>query len=379
MSLYTFKTVIDDGRITQTITSHCGCTIKSNFTGEITIRNDNSWCPAFYVFDDKGRFNETICDHKRAHFFKQVNQNDEIKLVLISKTSSQSGNPDNIVEIYADSAGSGFFSITCGSTSESITKTTRPTFVTGTNEAFNKGTRKALPTRSAINKVTSVAEPDTNFNDSKPEFPSYNKGTRKALPTRSAINNLTSVTEPDKYGPYLNASKSEFPYMYAVVAGCIVVVAIIIYVFICKRRKNRAQNTSKEEGKEDRTYNNATNGIERPENGESSKQQQQLPDNPLYHSYLVNEDCGYSACGNESFISTEQLPYNPLYHSYQANGGKVDSKYDKDEARTLLLQGSNAVYAQPNKLARASIVNHNDSNESQIENVYAQVNKTNET
>ena len=100
----------------------------------------------------------------------------------------------------------------------------------------------------------------------------------------------------------------------------------------------------------------------------------------MYHSYLVNEDCGYSTCGNESFVSTEQLPYNPLYHSYQANGGnKEDSKYDKDEAGTLLLQDSNAVYAQPNKLARASIVNHDDSNESQIENVYAQVNKTNET
>ena len=42
------KTVIDDGRFTQTITSHCGCTIKSNFTGELTIRNDNRWCPAFY-------------------------------------------------------------------------------------------------------------------------------------------------------------------------------------------------------------------------------------------------------------------------------------------------------------------------------------------
>ena len=95
------KTVIDDGRYTQTITSHCGCTIKSNFTGKLTIRSDNACSPAFYVFDDKGRFNETICDHKRAHFFKQVNQNDEIKLVLISKTSSQSGNPDNIVEIYA--------------------------------------------------------------------------------------------------------------------------------------------------------------------------------------------------------------------------------------------------------------------------------------
>ena len=99
----------------------------------------------------------------------------------------------------------------------------------------------------------------------------------------------------------------------------------------------------------------------------------------MYHSYLVNEDCGYSTCGNESIVSTEQLPYNHLYHSYQANGGKEDSKYYKDEAGTLLLQDSNAVYAQPNKLTRVSNAYHNDSNESQFENVYAQVNKTKKT
>ena len=95
------KTVINDARNIPNITTHCGCTIKSNFTGELTIRSDNACSPAFYVFDDKGRFNETICDHEKAQFFKPVDQSDEIKLALISKSSSQSENPGNIVEIYA--------------------------------------------------------------------------------------------------------------------------------------------------------------------------------------------------------------------------------------------------------------------------------------
>ena len=143
------------------------------------------------------------------------------------------------------------------------------------------------------------------------------------------------------------------------------------------RRKNRARNTCNEERKEARTYNNATNGVERPENVDPSKQH--LPDNPLYHSYQVNDDSGYSTCGNGYLVSTEQLPDNPLYHSYQENEDKEDTKNEKDEVGTLLLQDSNAVYAQPNKLTRSSNVNQGDYNESQNENVYAQVNKTKKT
>ena len=100
----------------------------------------------------------------------------------------------------------------------------------------------------------------------------------------------------------------------------------------------------------------------------------------MYQSYQVNYDRGYSNCGIESIALIEQLPDNPLYHSHQENGGKDDSKQNNGkDAGTLSLEDSNAVYAQPNKLAQASNSNQDDSNESQNENVYAQVNKTKET
>ena len=100
----------------------------------------------------------------------------------------------------------------------------------------------------------------------------------------------------------------------------------------------------------------------------------------MYQSYQVNDDGGYSTCRNENIDHTEQLPDNPLYHSYQANGSKDDSKQNNvKDAGTLSLEDSNAVYAQPNKLAKASNSNQDDSNESQNENVYAQVNKTKKT
>lgn len=76
----------------------------------------------------------------------------------------------------------------------------------------------------------------------------------------------------------------------------------------------------------------------------------------------------------------EQLPDNPLYHSHQENVDKDDSKQNNGkDAGTLSLEDSNAVYAQPNKLAKVSNSNQDNSNESQNENVYAQVNKTKET
>ena len=144
------------------------------------------------------------------------------------------------------------------------------------------------------------------------------------------------------------------------------------------RRKNRARNTSNEEKNEARTYNNATNGIERPENVDPSKQH--LPDNPLYQSYQENDDGGYSTCKNENIGHTEKLPDNTLYNSYQASGSKEDSKQNNGkDAGTLPIQDGNDVYAQPNKLAKVSNANQDDSNESQNENVYAQVNKTKES
>lgn len=145
------------------------------------------------------------------------------------------------------------------------------------------------------------------------------------------------------------------------------------------RRKTRARKTIREETKEARTFDNATDGIERPEYADSTAQQQ-LPDNPLYQSYQENDDGGYSTCRNENIGYTEQLPNNPLYHSYQANGSKEDSKQNNGkDAGTLPLEDSNAVHAQPNKLAEISNSNQDYSNESQNENVYAQVNKTRET
>ena len=95
------KTVIDDAWNKQNITSHCNCTIKINFSGQLMIRSDNTCSPGFYVFDDKRRFNETICNHNKAHFSKKVTKGDKLKLVLMNTSLIQSGNPGNIVEIYA--------------------------------------------------------------------------------------------------------------------------------------------------------------------------------------------------------------------------------------------------------------------------------------
>nr|XP_022291002.1 uncharacterized protein LOC111102508 isoform X1 [Crassostrea virginica] len=234
------KTVIYDASNTQNITSHCYCEIKSNFTGELILASDTICSPGFYVFDNNGKFNETICDHKAAHFRKNVSMGDKVKLVFINNSSFQSGNSEGIVKIYAGYAGIGLFSVTCGSAADSIGRTTIPTLVTGT-----------------------------------------------------------------------------FEYRYAVAAESIViVVAVIIFLFLYIRKKTRASNKNKEETTEGRTFDHATNGIERPENVDSNEQQQ-LPNNPLFQLYQINDDGGYSTCRIENIGYTEHLPDDTLYHIYE--------------------------------------------------------------
>lgn len=135
------------------------------------------------------------------------------------------------------------------------------------------------------------------------------------------------------------------------------------------RNRNSVRNTSKKDTNEAGTNNDTTKCSKRtrPENVDSNEHQ--LPDNPLYHSYQVND-----ASGNENQISTEQLPDNPLYHSYLENDDKGNSKIEKDDAGASTSPENNAVYTIPIELAKASTANQDDSNES--ENVYAQVNKT---
>ena len=53
------------------------------------------------MFDDNGKFNETICDHNKSSFEKNVTKDDKLKLVLINKSLNQSGNIGDIVRIYA--------------------------------------------------------------------------------------------------------------------------------------------------------------------------------------------------------------------------------------------------------------------------------------
>ena len=91
----------DDARNKQNLTSHCYCEIKSNFTGKLILSSKNICSPGFNVFDNNDTFIKTICDDKPAHFIGNVIKGDKLKLVLLNNYSFQSGNPEEIVQIYA--------------------------------------------------------------------------------------------------------------------------------------------------------------------------------------------------------------------------------------------------------------------------------------
>ena len=92
--------MIDDSWNNKTITSHCGCTIKSNFSGELFL-SSNSCSPIFNVLGDNEGIIKTLCDKNRATFRRNVAKGDQIKLVLVNDSLIQSGNQGGIVNIYS--------------------------------------------------------------------------------------------------------------------------------------------------------------------------------------------------------------------------------------------------------------------------------------
>ena len=95
------KTVIDDSWNNKTITSHCGCTIKSNFSGKLTLASRDSCSPVFKVFDDNETLLKTLCENNIASFQTNVAKGDHFKLVFVNYSLIQSGNHGGIVNIYA--------------------------------------------------------------------------------------------------------------------------------------------------------------------------------------------------------------------------------------------------------------------------------------
>ena len=142
----------------------------------------------------------------------------------------------------------------------------------------------------------------------------------------------------------------------------------------CSGGKLVLRNTSKEETNEARTYDKATNGTERAENVDSTEQQQ-LPYDPLFQLYQINDDGGYSFCRIENIGHTEQLPDDTLYHFFEGNGETIYSKNETDRAGTL--PSTKNTMLCTHDLPEDSSGNQDYSNEN--ENAYAQVNKTKET
>ena len=93
--------MIDDSWNNKTITSHCGCTIKSNFSGKLTFASKDSCSPVFEVFDDNETLIKTLCENNPASFQTNVAKGDQLKLVLVNDSLIQSGNHGGIVNIYA--------------------------------------------------------------------------------------------------------------------------------------------------------------------------------------------------------------------------------------------------------------------------------------
>nr|XP_034334060.1 uncharacterized protein LOC105331197 isoform X2 [Crassostrea gigas] len=214
--------------------------------------------------------------------------------------------------------------------------------------------------------------------------------------TTGANGNFITKTSPDAVSTYSKkdlesiqppSTTEEIQYSVFVAVGSgIVVIAVVFVIIFCIRRRNHERGTNKSDKQLNGGQRNVASG------------NKELPYNPLHHQFNNEADGGYSTMEDVNRSPCDELPDNPLYHSHQENikasgtAGIVEEKTGQQEdipmletssmveKKTgkedipMLETGSNAIYAQPNKVPKGPKSEVEDI--SPTENVYAQVKKT---
>lgn len=334
------------------INSHCNCTILPKYNKNITFASNSiteNCSTEITILDEQKTELFTIpCEGKRKKFPYNITQ--DKALYMTSRSVKTTTEPERFLQditIFGDTS----ISVTCGSTLQS--STAKPSDIITTTENGYKSSTVAKG----------------NF---------FTKTSPDAVSTYSN-RDLESIQPP--------STTEEIPYSIVVAAGSgTVVVAVIVVIIFCIRRRNHERGTNKSDKQLNGRQRNVASG------------NKELPYNPLHHQFNNEADGGYSTMEDVNRSPCDELPDNPLYHSHQENikasgtAGIVEEKTGQQEdipmletssmveKKTgkedipMLETGSNAIYAQPNKVPKGPKSEVEDI--SPTENVYAQVKKT---
>ncbi|XP_052710125.1 uncharacterized protein LOC128184608 isoform X1 [Crassostrea angulata] len=329
------------------INSHCNCTILPKYNGSLifasTAINENCYMEISILKVNETKLSTTIpCKGPRLRqtfpvthddvlymTSRSVNTNNEQERFLQDITIFGIANSSsNVIPIF----------VTCGSTLQS-----------------------------------SSAKPSDVITKAKHSF--FTNTSPVAVSTYSK-RDLESIQPP--------SATEEVPYLIFVAVGSgIAIIAVIFLIIFCIRRRNHERSTDKSDIQLYGRQRNVANG------------NKELPYNPPYHQFNNEADGGYSTMEDIDRSPCDELQDNPLDHSHQENikasgaAGIVEEKTGQQEDipmletssmvedktgkedNPMLETGSDAIYAQPNKVSKRPTSEVEDINPT--ENLYAQV------
>lgn len=323
------------------INSHCNCTILPRYNGSLKFASntiqENCYTEITIHELQQPELNSTLIPCKGARQTPTFKVTQDSFFYMTSRSVNTTTAPQRFLQnikifgISDDNSSKVLISITCGATLQSSSAKPSDVITTADNGYSS--------TSGANGKFVTKTSPDAVSTYSKKDLESIRP---------------PSTTEEIQYS------------IFVAVGSGIAIIGVVFVIIFCIRRRTHERGTNKSDKLLCGGQRNVASG------------NKELPYNPLYHQFNNEADGGYSTMEDVNRSPCDELPDNPLYLSHQENtkasgpASMVEEKTGKEDI-PMLETGSNAIYAQPNKVPKGPKSEVEDI--SQTENVYAQVKK----
>ncbi|XP_065926653.1 uncharacterized protein [Magallana gigas] len=346
------------------INSHCNCTILPRYDGSLKFASNTIQknCYTEITIHELPELNSTLIPCKGERQTPTFKVTQDSLFYMTSRSVNITSAPQRFLQnirifgIADDNSSKALISVTCGATLQSSSAKPSDVITTADNGySSTTGANGNFVTKTS--HLESIQPPSTTEEiQSKHSFVTKTSPDAVSTYSKKDLENIQppSTTEEIQYS------------IFVAVGSGIVVIAVVFVMIFCIRRRTHERGTNKSDKLLCGGQRNVASG------------NKELPYNPLYHQFNNEADGGYSTMEDVNRSPCDELPDNPLYLSHQENtkasgpASMVEEKTGKEDI-PMLETGSNAIYAQPNKVPKGPKSEVEDI--SQTENVYAQVKK----
>ncbi|XP_065926651.1 uncharacterized protein [Magallana gigas] len=366
------------------INSHCNCTILPRYDGSLKFASNTIQknCYTEITIHELPELNSTLIPCKGERQTPTFKVTQDSLFYMTSRSVNITSAPQRFLQnirifgIADDNSSKALISVTCGATLQSSSAKPSDVITTADNGySSTTGANGNFVTKTS--HLESIQPPSTTeeiqfcpkifWIQILHDYSIFIQKAKHSFVTKTSPDAVSTYSKKDLENIQPPSTTEEIQYSIFVAVGSgIVVIAVVFVMIFCIRRRTHERGTNKSDKLLCGGQRNVASG------------NKELPYNPLYHQFNNEADGGYSTMEDVNRSPCDELPDNPLYLSHQENtkasgpASMVEEKTGKEDI-PMLETGSNAIYAQPNKVPKGPKSEVEDI--SQTENVYAQVKK----